>query len=174
MYRPVHLFRALLLQPHAYRMAAEKRPGANVSAGLFVASVYAILAAWAMWLDRASGAGFDTAAAFMLWGTLRWAVASPILWFIGVHGFGGEGDLGAMYRATAPAHVPLLLQVMPLDVKFANVVGAIWFILALMVATREVLGISSRRAAAVGVMAAAGLLIVSNVFLIPIAIFGVV
>jgi hypothetical protein len=43
-----------------------------------------------------------------------------------------------------------------------------------MVATREVLGISSRRAAAVGVRAAAGLLIVSNVFLIPIAIFGVV
>ncbi len=79
-----------------------------------------------------------------------------------------------MYRATALAHVPLLLQIMPLEVRFANVVAAVWFVLALMVAAHAVLGISVRRAAGAGVMAAAGLLIVSNVFLVPVAIFGVV
>lgn len=151
-----------------------RRAGSNVSSVLFVLAVYSLLASWAMWLDRASGAGFRTAAAFIVWGLLRWVVVAPILWFIGVHGFEGEGTLGAMYRATALAHAPLLLQVMPLDVSFANVVAAIWFVLALMVAGRAVLGLSVRRAAGTGVMAAAGLLIVSNVFLVPIAIFGVV
>jgi hypothetical protein len=51
--------------------------------------------------------------------------------------------------------------------------AGIWFLAALMVATQAVLGLSVRRAAGAGLMAAAGLLIVSNVFLVPIAIFGV-
>lgn len=150
-----------------------RRAGSNVSSVLFVLTVYSLLAAWATWLDRASGSGFRTAA-FVVWGLLRWLVVAPILWFIGVPGFEGEGTLGAMYRATALAHAPLLLQVMPLHVGCANVVAAIWFVLALMVAGRAVLGLSVRPAAGTGVMAAAGLLIVSNVFLVPIAILGVV
>lgn len=174
MYRPAHLFRALLLQPDAYRDVSIRRPGANVSSVSFVLAVYGALALWAMWLDRASGAGFETAAAFAVWGLLRWTLVAPILWFVGVHGFEGEGSLGELYRATAIAHVPLLLQIMPLNVKFANVVAGIWFVLALVVATHAVLGLSIRRAAGVGVMAAAALLIISNVFLIPVAIFGVV
>jgi hypothetical protein len=90
-----------------------------------------------------------------------------------VHGFEGEGTLGAIYRATALAHAPLLLQIMPLNVQLANLLAGIWFLAALMVATQAVLGLSVRRAAGAGLMAAAGLLIVSNVFLVPIAIFGV-
>ena len=140
---------------------------------VFVISVYAVLAMWAMWLDRASGAGFEVAAAFSLWGLLRWLVVAPIIWFIGIHGFGGIGGLRPLYRATAIAHAPLLIQVMPLNVDFANVVAGIWFVAALIAATYAVLGLSALRAVGTGVMAMAGLLIVSNVFLIPIAIFGV-
>ncbi|MDH5421955.1 MAG: hypothetical protein OEY55_09135, partial [Acidimicrobiia bacterium] len=88
-------------------------------------------------------------------------------------GFGGIGDLRPLYRATAIAHAPLLIQVMPLNVDFANVVAGIWFVAALIAATYAVLGLSALRAVGTGVMAMAGLLIVSNVFLIPIAIFGV-
>jgi hypothetical protein len=174
MYRPAHLYRALLLQPEAYRRVAARRHGSDVSSVLFVLIVYGLLAGWAMWLDRASGAGFETAAAIAIWGLLRWVLVALLLWFVGIHGFEGEGNLGEMFRATALAHVPLLLQIMPLEVRFANVVAAVWFVLALVVAAQAVLGLSIRRAAGTGVMAAAGLLIVSNVFLIPVAIFGVV
>ena len=163
-----------MLQPDSYRTVSVRRPGSDVSSVLFVVGVYGVLAMWAIWLDRASGAGFETAAAFAVWGLLRWALIAPMLWFIGVNGFEGEGTVGEMYRATALAHVPLLLQVMPLEVRFANVVAGIWFVLALMVAAYAVLGLSVRRAAGTGVMAAAALLIVSNVFLVPVAIFGVV
>ena len=100
-------------------------------------------------------------------------MVTPILWFVGVNGFDGEGTLSAMYRATALAHAPLLLQVVPLDLNLTNFIAAVWFLAALTVATYAVLGLSARRAAGTGVMAAAGLLIVSNVFLVPIAIFGV-
>ena len=174
LYSPVRIGRALLLQPDAYRGVSVRRPGSNLASLLFVLAVFGLLSVWAiMWFDRASGAGLETAGAFAMWGLLRWAVVAPILWFVGVHGFEGEGTPGAIYRATALAHAPLLLQIMPLNVQLANLLAGIWFLAALMVATQAVLGLSVRRAAGAGLMAAAGLLIVSNVFLVPIAIFGV-
>jgi hypothetical protein len=168
------IVRGLLLQPAAYRGVAARRSGSISTSLLFVLSVYGVLAIWATWwVQRASGAGLETAGAFATWGLLRWVVVTPILWFVGVNGFHGEGTLGAMFRATALAHAPLLVQVVPLNLTLTNLIAAVWFLAALTVATYAVLGLSARRAAGTGVMAAAGLLIVSNVFLVPIAIFGV-
>jgi hypothetical protein len=174
LFSPAQIIRGLLLQPAAYRGVAARRSWSIPLSLLFVLSIYGFLAIWATWwVQGASGAGLEAAGAFATWGLLRWMVVAPILWFVGVHGFEGEGTLGAMYRATALAHAPLLLQVVPLDANLTNFVAGFWFLAALIVATHAVLGLSARRAAGTGVMAAAGLLIVSNVFLVPIAIFGV-
>ncbi len=73
----------------------------------------------------------------IIWGVagalIGWVVWSFVTDFVGRTFFGGESDLGQMLRVLGYAQAPLALGVIP----FLGWVGAIWALVAAVVAIRE-------------------------------------
>jgi hypothetical protein len=73
----------------------------------------------------------------IIWGVvgalIGWVVWSFVTDFVGRTFFGGESDLGQMMRVLGFAQAPLVLGIIP----FLGFIGAIWALVAAVVAIRE-------------------------------------
>lgn len=99
-------------------------------------------------------AGYGFASVFAL-GLVRWALWSAITWFIGTRVFGGTADWGELLRTIAFAQAPALLMVLggipwvggqQLVAGALGLVVYVWLLVAVLVAIRQALDVSTLRA----------------------------
>ena len=81
-------------------------------------------------------------------GLVGWLVWSGVAYFIGVRVFGGDSDYPEMLRVIGFAYAPLAIGVIP----WLGFVGAAWALLAAVVAIRESMAFSTKRAIATTVL----------------------
>jgi hypothetical protein len=98
--------------------------------------------------------GYGFTSVFAL-GLVRWALWSAITWFIGTRVFGGTADWGELLRTIAFAQAPALFMVLGgipwigSQEVAASILGAVvyaWLLVAVIVAIRQALDVSTIRA----------------------------
>lgn len=97
-------------------------------------------------------------------GLVGWLVWSGVAYFIGVRIFGGESDYPEMLRVIGFAYAPIAIGVIP----WLGFVGAAWALFAAVIAIRESMDFSTKRAIAtmaLGWAAWLGVAILLNVLL---------
>jgi hypothetical protein len=77
-----------------------------------------------------------------LTGVLGWVVWSTIALVVGRNVFGGTSDLGEMLRVIGFSYVPLVIGIIP----WLGFVGALWALLAAVIAIREGMDFSTPKA----------------------------
>lgn len=91
--------------------------------------------------------------AAVIGGLVSWVLWSAVTWFVGTKLFGGTADYGEMLRVLGFAQSPMVLGVIP----FLGLIGAIWALVAGVVAIREGLDVST--GAAIGTVVIGWLLV---------------
>ncbi len=122
----------------------EHDEGATGQAALIVLIVVLISAFATGFAGIVSGQGFfANFLSTLLGGLIGWAVISAILYFVGTTFFKGEATIGEMLRVVGFAYSPQILGVIPC---IGWLIGLIWTFVALIVATRQGLDITTGKA----------------------------
>jgi hypothetical protein len=80
----------------------------------------------------------------VLSGVVGWLIWSAVADFVGTRFFSGTSDFGEMRRVIGYAYAPLAIGVVP----WLGVIGAVWVLLAAVVAIREGMDFSTKRSLA--------------------------
>ena len=136
---------ALLLDTSFYAEAAENRSlmGQAVTVVVLANLLGGVGAAFATDENALWGALLGVAT-----GLVGWLVWSGVAYFVGVRVFGGESDYPEMLRVIGFAYAPLAIGVIP----WLGFVGAAWALFAAVVAIRESMEFSTKRAIATTVL----------------------
>lgn len=87
-------------------------------------------------VSTGSGASFSIGSILfpLIWAFISWGVWSAVTFFVGTKLFGGEADMGEMLRVIGFSQAPMMLQIIPC---IGGIVGAIWALVAGVIAVRE-------------------------------------
>lgn len=96
---------------------------------------------------------------FVVFGVVRAALLGLILWAIGTQYHDKEVPFWAVLWAVSAAHLPLLARLI-VPGLVGTILTLIWFLVALGAATQAVLDLERRTAAATGLLAVCGLIII--------------
>lgn len=116
----------------AFYNAVEEDTRLTGQAGLLVA-VVSLLSAIGTWF-LVDGNLLGLTVSIVVGGLVTWVIWSFVADLVGRKLFGGTSDLGQMLRVIGYAHAPLALGIVP---GIGSVVGAIWMLVAAVVAIRE-------------------------------------
>jgi hypothetical protein len=96
-----------------------------------------------------------------------WLIWSGVIYFVGTSFFGGTADIGEMLRVVGFAYAPMVLGLIPC---VGWIIGLLWTLAALVVATRQGLDVDTGKAVIVGVI---GFVLVLILNLIVGSVLGV-
>jgi hypothetical protein len=145
----------------------EHDPGATKEAAIVVAIVATVSAMSTGIYGAVAGQSFVNNFLSTIIGiAVAWFAVSAIVYFVGTRVFGGEATYGEMLRVVGYAYAPQILGIIP---RFGLIIGVIWTILAMIVALRQGLDISTGKAILTGLISTATYI---AVFLILALLFG--
>ena len=134
-----NMIRAAKLEPQLYE-EVEHDQDATIPAGAVVVLASALSGLGALFTMGLGG--FLQVIFSALFG---WAVWSVIIFFVGTKLFEGKADVGEMLRVLGFAYTPMCLGIIPF---LGWLVGSVWTIIAIVVATRQGLDVSTGKAVA--------------------------
>ncbi len=135
-----HVWRAVRLDPTFYE-GVEHDESATIPAFLVVLAA-GLLSGTGNWLAFPERAFVGTVAASVAGAIVGWAVWSALAAFLGTCCFSGTADTGEMLRVLGFAQAPRALGIIP----FLGPVGAVWALVASVVAIRVGLDVDLRHA----------------------------
>ena len=132
------VFRALKLDADLYEEVEHDSQYLPEAALIVVAT--SLLAGFGGWISGSFVAGFISLA---LTGLLGWFVWSGVTLIVGTRIFGGTANYGEMLRVLGYANAPLALAIVP---WVGLLVGSLWALVASIVALRQGLDFTLRKA----------------------------
>jgi hypothetical protein len=103
-----------------------------------------------------------------IYAVARWIIIAVAVWFAATRLFRSSGSMQTMMRAAGFASLPLILEVVP----YGAIVGVVWFLAALVVATSEAMDLDLKTAAASVLIGAAAVALLQLIFRIPFILFS--
>ena len=104
-----------------------------------------------------------------IYAVARWIIVALAVWFAATRLFRSGGSTQTMMRAAGFASLPLVLEVVP---PYGSVVGVVWYLAALLVATSEAMDLDFKSAAASVLIGAAAVALLQLLFRIPFILFS--
>jgi hypothetical protein len=103
-----------------------------------------------------------------IYAVARWIIVALAVWFAATRLFRSTGSTQLMMRAAGFASLPLVLEVVP----YGAIVGVVWFLAALVVATAEAMDLDLKSAVASVLIGAAVVALLQLLFRIPFILFS--
>jgi hypothetical protein len=151
-----NMLRAARLDTEFYKTIEEDESfNGQAATVVFVAAVLSALGTWFV-LDRTF---FRVVIIGTVAAMLGWLVWAGITYWVGVNWMGGTSNYGEMLRVTGFAQSPRLLGIIP----FLGWIGAIWALVATIVAVREGLDVSTGQAILASIVGWVGYILLAAV-----------
>jgi hypothetical protein len=138
---------------------------ATADAVLIVASVAAVTAL--VRLLRVGAFDLLLLVETAIYAVARWIIVALAVWFAATRLFHSTSSTQTMMQAAGFASLPLVLEVVP----YGAIVGVVWYLAALLVATMEAMDLDLKAAAASVLIGAAVVALIQLLFRIPFILF---